>query len=249
MPVPTSTLSPERHAAALAENLAGVRERIRSAARRAGRDADAVRLVAVTKTVDAAVAAEIARLGVLDLGENRTDVLEAKAAEFARTGLAPRWHFVGHLQRNKAAAVARIASLVHSVDSVRLLETLDRLSGEAGRTLDVLAQVKLAHEPSKSGLDPREVAAFLERGRALANVRVVGLMAMGPLEADPSRAADLARDVFRRAADLAREHRASFEREPELSLGMSGDFEIAIEEGATIVRVGSTLFPSAEGAA
>jgi len=249
MPAPTSTLPPEHHAAALAENLAGVRERIRAAARRAGRDGDAVRLVAVTKTVAASVAIDVARLGTLDLGENRADVLEAKAAEVARAGLAPRWHFVGHLQRNKAAAVARIASLVHSVDSVRLLETLDRLSGEAGRTLDVLAQVKLAHEPSKSGLDPRDLAAFLARGRTLANVRVIGLMAMGPLEADPARQADLARDVFRRAADLAREYRASFEREPELSLGMSGDFEIAIEEGATIVRVGSTLFPNAGGAA
>jgi len=249
MPVPTSTLPPERHAAAFAANLAGVRERIRIAARRAGREEDSVRLVAVTKTVPASMAALVARSGVLDLGENRADVLETKAAELERAGLAPRWHFVGHLQRNKAATVARIATLVHSVDSVRLLETLDRHSGEAGRTLDVLAQVKLALEPSKSGLEPGELAAFLERGRSLANVRVVGLMAMGPLEADPSRQAELARDVFRRAADLARENRAAFAHEPELSLGMSGDFEIAIEEGATIVRVGSTLFENAEGAA
>lgn len=236
MPVPTLP----RPSATLAANLDGVRARIADAARRAGRDPGAVRLVAVTKSVPAAVAAELARLGALDLGENRADALEEKAAALAP--LAPRWHFVGHLQRNKARAVVRHAALVHSVDSLRLLETLDRLADEAGRDLEVLAQVKLADEATKSGLDPRELAAFLAAGRGMRRARVVGLMAMAPLDDDPSRRADRAREVFRHAAELAHEHAAAFARAPELSIGMSDDFEDAIAAGATLVRVGTRLF-------
>jgi pyridoxal phosphate enzyme (YggS family) len=233
----------------LAANLSAVSGQCAAAARRAGRDPASVRLVAVTKSVPAATAAELARLGAADLGENRSDDLEAKAAELGRLGLAPRWHFVGHLQRNKARAVVKLAHLVHSVDSVRLLETLDRLAGEEGRRLDVLAQVKLADEPTKSGLDPRDLAAFLRRAQEARHVRVVGLMAMAPLERDARAGLGSARVVFRRCAQLAREHRGAFPAEPELSLGMSDDFEVAIEEGATLVRVGSRLFQGAGGAA
>lgn len=240
MPVPTLPLpSPS---SLLAANLRAVRDRIAAAARRAGRDPAGVTLVAVTKSVPAAVAAELVRAGVGDLGENRADRLERKVADLAALGLAPRWHFVGHLQRNKAREVVRHADLVHSVDSERLLETLDRLAGETGRELEVLAQVKLADEATKSGLDPRELGGFLARARAARNVRVVGLMAMGPLAEDSHAQRESARAVFRRAAELAREHRAEFARDPELSIGMSGDFEIAVEEGATLVRVGSRLF-------
>jgi hypothetical protein len=146
------------------------------------------------------------------------------------------------LQRNKARRVAALASLVHSVDGLRLLEALDRLAGEAGRTLEVLLQVKLTPEESKSGLDPAELAGCLVRARELQHVRAVGLMAMAPLEPDESRRAELARAVFQRCAELAREQAALFARGPELSLGMSDDYEIAVEEGATLVRVGSRLF-------
>jgi pyridoxal phosphate enzyme (YggS family) len=240
MTVPNSTPSPP--SAPLSANLAAIVERIRAAAVRAGRDPARVRLVAVTKSVDAGVAAELCRLGATDLGENRAADLEAKAAALSAAGLAPRWHFVGHLQRNKARAPARIAALVHSVDSVRLLEALDRLAQEAGRRLDVLVQVKLAEEPTKSGLDPHELPAILDRARSLGGVRATGLMTMGPLCADPVEQAARARAAFRAAAELAREHRARFALEPELSMGMSGDFEAAVEEGATLVRVGSSLF-------
>ncbi len=253
-----STLPPTSPSPLLAANVRAVLDRIAAAARRAGRDPAAVRLVAVTKTVPASVAAELVHLGISDLGENRADRLEDKASALAELELAPRWHFVGHVQRNKAAEVARHAALVHSVDSERLLDALDRSAADAGRVLDVLAQVKLADEPSKSGLDPSELAAFLVHARAATHVRVVGLMAMGPLEADPDRRADRAREVFRRAAELAREHAESFARTPqlsdsaalppELSIGMSDDFEIAVEEGATLVRVGSRLFEGIAGA-
>ncbi len=240
MPVPTLPLpSPS---SLLAANARAVLDRIAAAARRAGRDPAAVRLVAVTKSVPSSVAADLVRLGLADLGENRADLLEAKVADLAGLGLEPRWHFVGHLQRNKARAVARHAALVHSVDSERLLDTLDRLAGEFGRELEVLAQVKLTDEAAKSGLDPRELAAFLARAGAAKNVRVVGLMAMGPLAEDSAAQRERARMVFRRAAELAREHAADFARAPELSIGMSDDFEIAVEEGATLVRVGSRLY-------
>jgi hypothetical protein len=143
----------------------------------------------------------------------------------------------------------KLAHLVHSVDSVRLFETLDRLAGEEGRTLDVLAQVKLADEATKSGLDPRELGAFLRRAREARHVRVVGLMAMAPLVSDEEASSAHAREVFRRCAALAREHRDAFASEPELSMGMSDDFEVAIEEGATLVRIGSRLFEGAGGGA
>lgn len=231
----------------LAANLRAVSERCAAAARRAGRDPSSVRIVAVTKSVPAAVAAELARLGALDLGENRADHLEEKASSLSAAGIAVRWHFVGHLQRNKARAVVRLAHMVHSVDSVRLLETLERLAGEEGRRLDVLAQVKLADEAAKSGLDPRDLAEFLRRGRDAQHARVVGLMAMAPLEHAASPGHDRAREVFRRCAQLARENRAHFPAEPEISAGMSDDFEVAIEEGATLVRIGGRLFEGAGG--
>jgi pyridoxal phosphate enzyme (YggS family) len=237
-----STLTPPSSSSPIAANVGAVTDAIAAAARRVGRDPGSVRLVAVTKGVPVARAEELARLGQLDLGENRAEQMAERADALAALRPAPRWHFVGHLQRNKAAQVARTAALVHSVDSVRLLDTLDRLAGEAGRALGVLAQVKLTDEPTKSGLDPRELSAFLARGRAARHVRVVGLMAMGPLDADDERRADSARAVFRRAAELAHEHADEFARAPELSLGMSDDFEIAVEEGATLVRVGSRLF-------
>lgn len=243
-----STLPPTSHRPRLAANVRAVLDRIAAAAQRAGREPSSVKLVAVTKTVSARVAADLVQLGVRDLGENRADRLESKASALAQLDLAPRWHFVGHVQRNKAAEVARHAALVHSVDSERLVGALDRSAAAAGRVLDVLAQVKLTDEPSKSGLDPRELAAFLAHARAARNVRLVGLMAMGPLEEDADRRADRARAVFRRAAELAREHADQFDTDPELSLGMSDDFEIAVEEGATIVRVGSRLFEGLPGA-
>lgn len=246
MPVPTlPTPSPS---AVLAQNVRAVEDRIAAAARRAGRDPAGVRLVAVTKSVALSVAVELARGGLLDLGENRADQLAARSPELRAAGFAPRWHFVGHLQRNKARAVVEHAALVHSVDSVRLVETLDRIADDVGRDLDVLAQVKLADEETKSGLDPRELPTFLARARDLRRVRVVGLMAMGPLADDADEQRARARDVFRRAADLAREHAALFARAPELSIGMSDDYEIAVEEGATLVRVGSRLYSGLDGA-
>ena len=219
-----------------------------------GGASDEVVLVAVTKSVEPEVAAELVRLGQVDLGENRAPELERKAAHFAERaatpgggkGLAPRWHFIGHLQRNKARRVVRLAHSIHSVDSLALLETLQRVAGEEGRRPRIYLQVDVAGEDSKGGFDPAEVPAALERARACHALVTAGLMAMAPLAAPAERAAN-ARATFAELARIAGElPRDAFEDgRPRLSMGMSADFELAIEEGADLVRVGSALFGSA----
>lgn len=243
----------------LQTNLLRVRAAIAAAARRAGRDPSEVSLVAVTKTVPAAVAAELVRLGQRDLGENRADVLEEKAAWFDSRGFGapdaggPRWHFVGHLQRNKARRVVERAHVVHSVDSLQLLETLDRIAVDVGRSLDVYLQVKLHPEPTKSGFALADVPEALTAARAARRLRLVGLMAMAPLvEDDEVRRVAAARETFTRLAAAARElSRTEPAGSPALgtSMGMSEDFEVAIEAGSTCVRVGSALFAGLDAGA
>jgi PLP dependent protein len=246
---PTRT-GPDVLATTLQRNLESVRRTIAASARRAGRDPADVELVAVTKTVPSSVAAELVKAGQRDLGENRADVLEAKVRWFADHGpwvAGPRWHFVGHIQRNKARAVVEHADVIHSVDSLRLLETLDRIADDVGRSVDVYLQVKLYPEENKSGLDPTELASALATARRSRRLNPVGLMTMAPLiEGDEPRAVAAAHDVFTRLASWARERAvpasAGVPRGDRTSMGMSEDYEIAIESGSTCVRVGSALF-------
>ncbi len=234
----------------LERNHSEVLDRIERFARAAGRDPADVRLVAVTKGVPAALAAELVSLGTSDLGENRADELEEKNDWLERRGIAARWHFIGHLQRNKARRILRIADEIHSVDSTRLWEALVRIAGEEGRAPGIYLQVKLASEEEKSGLEPAEVAPLLERARG-GPLPVLGLMTMAPLLADELEARAAARAVFARLASLA----ASLPAESfaggraRLSMGMSADFEDAIRAGAHVVRVGSALFEGVELAA
>lgn len=224
----------------LEQNLARVRARIATLARECGRDPDGIQLVAVTKTVDVTVAEALVRLGAADLGENRADALARKAESLKKAGVAARWHFVGHLQTNKADVVAEWADVVHSVDSGRLIETLDRNAVRVGRSLGVYLQVKLHPEATKSGLAPDELFAAIGAVRAARGLEWLGLMTMAPLvEDDPVRASKLADDVFARLADLGRAHGARG-----LSMGMSGDYDVAIRRGSTCVRIGSALFES-----
>jgi pyridoxal phosphate enzyme (YggS family) len=232
----------------LQSNLAAVRARMADAARRGGRSPEGVRLVAVTKSVEPALAADLARLGQLDLGESRAAELERKAEHLGALGLAPRWHFVGHLQGNKVRRVVARAHSIHSIDSARLLEAVDRAAGDLGVRREVWIQVKLADEPSKSGLAPAEVPGLAALAGRLENVTLAGLMALAPL-AEAGTAGSSARAVFRDLARLARDlARETAIREAlplgrmATSMGMSGDFEAAIEEGSDLVRVGSLLF-------
>jgi pyridoxal phosphate enzyme (YggS family) len=222
-------------------NLAELRASIAAAARAVGRDPAEITLLAVTKAVPAAFCAAWARLGLVDLGENRAEDLHAKALELARLGLEPRWHFVGHLQRNKARDVVRDAHVIHSIDSMRLLETVARIAEDERRIPRIYVQVKLSTEATKSGLDPRDLAAVLARAAALGSVRLEGLMTMAPLLADELAQRAAAETVFRELARLAELHAHAFTEAPRLSMGMSDDFEAAIRAGSHVVRIGSRL--------
>jgi len=229
-------------------NRSDVLDRIARSARAAGRDPSGVRLVGVTKEVAPPWAAELFRLGTADLGENRADGLEEKRRWLDEHGLAPRWHFIGHLQRNKARRVLELADEIHSVDSVRLWEALARLAGEVGRFPGIYLQVKLHDEPSKGGLAPAELGPLVERARG-GPLPLLGLMTMAPLLEEGERARAEARRVFAELAALARTlpGAAFADGRPRLSMGMSGDFEDAIGAGADVVRVGGALFEGCEG--
>ncbi|MEV6517940.1 YggS family pyridoxal phosphate-dependent enzyme [Micromonospora chalcea] len=235
-----TTVRPERRAE-IAAGLARVRARIDDACAAAGRQRDEVTLVAVTKTYPASDVVALAGLGVTDVGENRDQEAAGKAAAVAGAGEAPRWHFIGQLQRNKARSVVRYADVVQSVDSVRLAAALDAAAGAVrDRPLDVLVQVSIDGDPARGGalpgdadpqrgLDP--VAAAVAGADAL---RLAGLMAVAPLGWEPDRA-------FARLAEVAARLRADHPGATVLSAGMSGDLESAIGHGATHVRVGSAL--------
>lgn len=223
--------------------LADVRARMAAAATRAGRRAEDVRLIAVSKTfgldhVRAAVAA-----GQLDFGENRVQEALQKIAGSA--DLLIRWHLVGHLQSNKARKAVGSFACIHSVGRDDLLERLESAALELGVAPELLIQVDLADEPTKHGADPGLVGALFERARRCKAVRVVGLMVLPPFFEDPERT----RPYFRQLRDLRRELLSSGV-EPamlrELSMGMSHDFEVAVEEGATMVRVGTAVFGARE---
>ena len=225
----------------VAENLRAVRARIAAATRAAGRDPDSVSLLAVSKTWPADAVRELAGLGQLDFGENRAQELLGKAAEVADLPL--RWHFVGQLQRNKAAAVARLGAVVHSVDRPSLASALDRAGQERmsreGGPVEVLLQVDLGGRPggamARGGAAPADVPALADLVAGAAGLRLRGLMAVAPLEED-------ARSAFERLAGVAARVRADHPEAVDLSAGMSGDLEAAVAAGSTIVRVGTALF-------
>ncbi|MCZ6598692.1 MAG: alanine racemase, partial [Planctomycetota bacterium] len=218
---------------ALRRNLACVRERIARARAEAGRvdPSCEIRLVAITKSVSPAIALALAEAGQADLGENRADELERKAAFFARHGATDsvRWHYVGHLQRNKARRVARIAATIHSVDSLVLVETLARIAGEEDARPGIYVQVHLSGEATKHGFAKNEVAGAVERVAGLGELPLLGLMTMAPLLRDPAAsrvAAQAAFATFQRLAELARSLPAAdfAGGAPQLSMGMSADF-------------------------
>jgi PLP dependent protein len=220
----------------LQDRLTAVRERIRAAIADAGRD-DEVDLVVVTKVFPASDVRILAGLGVADVGENRHQEAEAKAAECADLDL--RWHFIGGLQTNKAAAVARYADVVESLDRPELLARLERGAAETDRSVDVLLQVSLdgPDAPHRSGAASAQLPALADAVAEQAHLRLRGLMAVAPLGEDPARAFDRLASI--RADLLARHPEAT-----RLSAGMSGDLEQAIAAGATHVRVGSAILGS-----
>jgi pyridoxal phosphate enzyme (YggS family) len=222
----------------IADNCLRVLERIDTIARRAGRDPSEIALIAVTKTVGPEGVREAFAAGLRRFGENRAQEFARKLASL--DDLAAEWHFIGHLQTNKVRVVAPACALIHSVDRIDLARRIDeRASGQAPRS--VLVQVNTSGEASKSGIDPGGTAALLDDLAQLPGIRVDGLMTIGPLTGD----ARAIRAAFRRLREeLERARAAGRQRAPlrHLSMGMSSDFAIAIEEGATLLRIGSAIF-------
>ncbi len=221
--------------AEIAAGLRAVRDRILAACQATGRTADEVTLVVVTKFFPASDVRLLADLGVADVGENRHQEAEAKAAECADLGLT--WHFIGHLQSNKAAAVAAYADVVHSVDRIKLVGALDRGAREHVRCVDILLQASLdppGAGDGRSGAAPEDLSALADRVVAAESLRLRGLMGVAPLGSDPVPA-------FARLADLSARLRADHPAAAWLSAGMSGDLEAALLAGATHVRVGSAV--------
>lgn len=226
----------------IADNVAGVRQRIAEAAARSGRPAEAVRLVAVTKYVELPAVEALLEAGCRDLGESRPQDLWARSTAI-ESSHDVRWHLVGHLQRNKIRRTLPIAEWIHSVDSERLLRDLESEAKALSRSCKLLIEVNVSRDAAKHGFAPEALEALLPQFAALKHARVCGLMTMAALEGGP----DVARRNFAELRELRdRLQRAAppFLRLDELSMGMSGDFEVAIEEGATQVRVGSALFES-----
>jgi pyridoxal phosphate enzyme (YggS family) len=211
-------------------NLDRVRERVARAAERAGRRASDVLLIGVSKTVEVARIREAIDAGVAALGENRVQEARDKVSEIGRP--VP-WHLIGHLQTNKVRDALELFDVLHSLDRLDLAKELDKRARAGGRTVDVLVEVNVAAEASKSGVAPDGLGALLEAVAAMPALKMRGLMAIPPEAKDP----DDSRVWFRALQKLA--ERYSFS---ELSMGMSGDFEVAIEEGATMVRVGTAIF-------
>jgi len=217
------------------ENLQSVRQRIAAACARCGRSAEDVQLVAVTKYAEPAWVRALLELGVRDLGESRPQQLVQRAEEFCEP---VRWHLIGHLQRNKVRPVLPPAALIHAVDSFRLLSRIEMLAGELQLRPRILLEVNVSGEPAKQGFRLEELLAGWSAVGECRQVRVEGLMTMAPRD-DGSESA---RPVFRGLREL-RDRLADDDRPlRQLSMGMSGDFETAVEEGATVVRIGSKLF-------
>lgn len=232
----------EEIAARCRRNLAAVRERIAEACRRAGRRVDEVRLVGVTKYVTADLARMLLDAGCIDLAESRPQALWLRAEAMAGHEPQPRWHLVGHLQRNKIRRTLPVLSLLHSLDSLRLLDAIEAEAAAAGRTCEALIEVNLAGDPGRTGVMPADVAALVEEASHRPHVRVLGLMGMAALPDGDGSAARRQFAGLRKLRDetAARVPTAAGLRE--LSMGMSGDYVEAILEGSTLVRVGSALW-------
>lgn len=222
----------------LEENLKAVEEKIVAACERAGRKRGDVTLLAVGKTKPAAMIKQLYDLGVRDFGENKVQELSEKYAVLPRD---ISWHMIGHLQRNKVRQLLEKASLIHSVDSLRLAQTIDDEAGKKGISSDILIEVNVAGEETKYGFSPDEVSEAVNKISLLKNLRVKGLMTIAPYVTNPEENRPVFAALRKISVDIGSKNIDNVSMDI-LSMGMSGDYEVAIEEGATVVRVGTALF-------
>jgi len=230
-------------------NLKTVNEKISRSAAKTGRNPQDVKLVAVTKTIDLPEIIEAVKAGVLILGENRVQEAQSKSLEFGVTPPIPplnkggmkegvEWHLIGHLQKNKAKTAVQLFDLIHTIDSIELADEVNKQARKRNKTQKVLIQVKLSDEATKHGVSEKDIMELLEAVSKMQNLKLEGLMTIPPFFDDP----ELARPYFRRLREIKGEASAKGFSLPELSMGMSNDFEVAIEEGATMVRIGTAIF-------
>jgi PLP dependent protein len=222
----------------IADTIKTIQNRIVAAAKRAGRDPASIRLVVVTKTIDPERIREAAAAGALILGENR--VQEAKE-KIEQLGAIAQWHLIGRLQTNKAKYAVKLFDLIHSVDSIDLALEIDRQAAKTGKVQDVLIEVSIAGESAKAGVEREGAAGLIREAAKLRNISIKGLMTIPPFLDDPEEVRPYFRALRDLAADITQEGISGVSMR-ELSMGMSNDFETAIEEGATMVRVGTAIF-------
>ncbi|WP_095173099.1 MULTISPECIES: YggS family pyridoxal phosphate-dependent enzyme [Blautia] len=220
------------------ENYLAVEEKVKEACRRAGRNQDEVTLIAVSKTKPMSMIEELLPQGVVDFGENKVQELTAKE-EALPSGI--HWHMIGHLQRNKVKYIVDKACLIHSVDSLRLAETVSQEAEKKGVTANILIEVNVAGEDSKFGVSPDETAALAEAISKLPNIAVKGLMTIAPFVENAEENREVFRNLRKLSVDIE-EKKFNNVTMAVLSMGMTGDYEVAIEEGATMVRVGTGIF-------
>ncbi len=223
----------------IAENVQKVQERVRRACERARRDAQSVRLIAVTKTFGVEKIREAVEAGIKDIGENFVQELREKRQVLDDPSI--RWHFVGHLQSNKVKYIADYIHLIHSLDHRSVAEEVDKRGAKNGRVLDVLVEVNTSAEKSKFGLQPESTVEFVKSIAGLRNLKVKGLMTIGPFLPDPEDSRPAFRTLREVRDEVARSGIENVEM-TELSMGMTNDFEVAIEEGATMIRIGTAIF-------
>jgi len=223
----------------IADNISKIRQQIDLASRRAGRDPAEITLVAVSKTFPAEMVKTAVRAGVADIAESYVQELLNK--RHAVNDDSIRWHDIGHLQTNKVKHIVEWVHLIHSVDSLALANEIDKRAASVNRRIDILIEVKTTGEPSKFGLEPDRTVDFVRGLAQFRHIRVLGLMTIGPFLPDPEGS----RPMFRRLK-LLKDRLGSLDQEnvemKHLSMGMTGDFEVAIEEGATLIRIGTAIF-------
>jgi len=225
----------------ISANIEQIRERIASACRRAGRRPEEVTLLAVAKTFPAELVGEAVRAGVVDIGENYVQELLGKREALSSPDI--RWHFIGHLQSNKVRQIAEWIHLVHALDSMSLARDLNGRAAQTGRTIEALVEVNTTGEETKFGLPPESVHGFIQALEPLSHIRIAGLMTIGPFLPDPEGSRPMFRTLRLLRDTVASAPQANVDLR-HLSMGMTGDFEVAIEEGATIVRIGTAIFGS-----
>jgi pyridoxal phosphate enzyme (YggS family) len=234
----------------IADRVAAVQERIEAACRRSGRVSEAVTLIAVTKTFPVEIVQAAVEVGLREFGENRVQELVAKtdAVPGEALGGSVRWHLIGSLQRNKAREAALRADVFHALDSRRLAEALDRRAAESGRVIPCLVQVNVSGEASKSGIAPPETHGFLDELAEFEHLRIIGLMTLAAPAENHAALETIVRPQFRRLRVLAETYPGANPHADlrVLSMGMSGDYEVAVEEGATHIRLGTALFGERE---